>query len=199
VSQHSDPEGDELYAVLRDDAFVDKLTRAPGGWRTLSEHELDEMQLTVSEVRAVLALQELTSRSYPSLEPLTLAMPADVGRVYGHRLGGARQERMIAIALDGRHRVLQEIEVARGGSHGVALTTADVLRPLIRAGAKAFIILHNHPSGDPTPSAEDIVFTQALAAAADIVGVTLVDHVIVGAGGGGWVSMYERGEIDVAA
>jgi DNA repair protein RadC len=157
------------------------------------------MDLTQNEMRAVIALQELTSRSYPKMEPLTLGMPADVGRVYEHRLGGAREEHMVVVALDGRHRVLHEIEVACGGSHVVALTTADVLRPLIRAGAKAFIVLHNHPSGDPTPSAEDIAFTRALAAAAEIVGVSLVDHVIVGARGGGWISLYERGEIDVAA
>ena len=101
MTEHADPEGEQLFWIFRDDRLVDKLSAAPGGWRTLSENELASLDLTPNEVRAVRGLQELTSRAYPKLKPLVLACPKDVGEVYGHRLGGCLVERMTAIALDG--------------------------------------------------------------------------------------------------
>jgi len=103
---------------------------------------------------------------------------------------------VLALALDGRNHLLQELEVARGGIHSAALTPVDVFRPLIRAGARTFVLLHNHPSGDPAPSHEDVVMTRAVAHVGDIVGISLLDHVIVGARGGGWTSLFELGLIE---
>jgi DNA repair protein RadC len=113
--------------------------------------------------------------------------------VYGPRLAGLEYEVVIAIALDGQNRLLAEFEVARGGKHGAALTPADVLRPVIRAGASALLLLHNHPSGDPTPSREDCQLTRALRSAATVVGIPLLDHIIVAARYGGHVSFLQLG------
>ena len=192
-------EAELLWAVFRDHYLVDRLIGACGGWRTLSAAELSRLDLTDTERKAVTALQELVQRGYPVLTPLTLATPSEVGEIYTKRLGGWIQEVMFAIALDGKHRVIEEIMVATGSSQAIALTAGDVLRPLIRAGARGFVLVHNHPSGDPSPSAEDLHFTHALAAAATIVGITFVDHVIVGGRGGGFTSLFEQGHIDVAA
>jgi DNA repair protein RadC len=100
---------------------------------------------------------------------------------------------MVAVALDGKLNLLAEIEIATGGHHGIAVTPADVFRPLIRSGASAFVLVHNHPSGDPTPSREDIAMTQAVVSVGVVVGIELLDHVIVGARGGGWSSLMDLG------
>lgn len=187
------PEADLLRAVFPKAAFVAHVARAPGGWRTLSEHELDQLGLSTKEKNAILALQALVTRSYPELPRLAFTDAAAVARVYEQRLGGLLHEVVVAIALDARHHFLAEIEVAGGDERSIAISPSHLLRPLIRAGARAFILVHNHPSGNPKPSTEDILMTRAAAAGGAVVGVPLVDHLIVGAKGGGYVSMAELG------
>lgn len=89
-------------------------------------------------------------------------------------------EVMVVVMLDGRNRVIGMSEVSRGGLHGCAVSARDVLRPAVAGGASAMVLVHNHPSGDPSPSEEDVEFTKRIMAAAAIVGVPLVDHVIIG-------------------
>ena len=186
----------ELLATLVGDSAARKVTAAPGGWRTLSEVELDQLGLRGRAKVAVLALQTLTERAFPVLTLGRLADAAGVAGVYERRLAGLEHEVVIAIAVDGQNRLLGEFEVARGGRHGAAVTAADVLRPVIRAGASALILIHNHPSGDPTPSADDIQMTKALRNAALIVGIPLLDHIVVAARGGGYVSLREQGVVE---
>lgn len=165
------------------------VTRAPGGWRTLSARELEALGLSTRAQRKVLALHELVRCGFPRLSVEKFLSADDVGRVYGERLGGLDHEVVLALAVDGRNHLIQEFEVASGGRHGAAVTPADVLRPLIRAGASALLLLHNHPSGDATPSHEDIVMTKALSAAGTLVGIPLLDHVVIGGRGGGYTSL----------
>ena len=189
------PELDELVAVLGASGPATALASAAGGWRTLSAHELEVLGLTGRQRRRVLALQRLVRHGYPELERRRLATPETVASVYGERLGALTEEVMIVVALNGRCEAIAELEVARGGRHGMVLAAAEVLRPLIRAGASAFILVHNHPSGHPEPSDADVEMTVALAAAADIVGVPMFDHVIVAAFGGGFTSLADLGVI----
>lgn len=88
-------------------------------------------------------------------------------------------EEVIAVGLNGRNEVLGIVRVSQGGAHGAALTPVDVLRPLIAMGAAAFVLAHNHPSGDPTPSADDVAMTRRLMLACDAVGIALLDHVVI--------------------
>jgi DNA repair protein RadC len=99
------------------------------------------------------------------------------------RIAALEHEEVWLLALDGRNGLRTAIRVAQGGLHGCALTPRDVLRPALREGASGIVLLHNHPSGDPTPSAEDLRMTRALAAACDVVGLALLDHVVVARGG----------------
>ena len=124
-----------------------QIAGAPGGWRDLSRHELVALGLDRRAQNKGRALQELVRTGYPRLEPLQLANAASVARVYEARLGGLRTEIVLAVGVDGRNAFLREVELATGGRHGASLTPGDVMRPLIRAGASAFILLHNHPSG----------------------------------------------------
>ncbi len=111
----------------------------------------------------------------------SLGSAADVFTRLRPRLGGLTQEVFVVLALDVRNVVIGELEIARGCLTGVEVHPREVFRPLIRCGAAAAIAAHNHPSGDPMPSPEDIELTRRLRAAGDLVGIPLLDHVVVGA------------------
>lgn len=107
----------------------------------------------------------------------------DVARWARPRLVELEHEELWLLCLDSRNGVKAELAVAKGGALGCSLTPSDILRPAVRSGASAVILVHNHPSGDPTPSPEDLHMTRTLAKACRIVGVTLVDHVVVARAG----------------
>jgi DNA repair protein RadC len=111
-----------------------------------------------------------------------LMSPADVAALLRPRFHGVMQEVFIVVALDTRLRLLEEIEIARGVLDGVVVHPREVFRPLIRRGAAAAVLAHNHPSGDPTPSREDLELTRRLRAVGDLVGIPIVDHVVVADG-----------------
>lgn len=107
------------------------------------------------------------------------------------RLALLDHEEVWLLALDARNSLKSSRRIAQGGAHGCALTTRDVLGPALRDAASAIVLVHNHPSGDPSPSTEDINMTRALASACEIVGVPLVDHVVVARDGAS--SLFELG------
>ncbi len=99
------------------------------------------------------------------------------------RLAWLDHEEVWLLALDGRNGLKSAQRIAQGGLHGCALTPRDVLRPAVRDAASAFVLVHNHPSGDPSPSPEDVEMTRAVADAGDVVGIPLLDHVVIARGG----------------
>ena len=99
------------------------------------------------------------------------------------RLSACTVEEFWALALDVRHRVLWEACLARGSLTGVEVHPRDVFRPLIRGGAAAVIFCHNHPSGDPAPSRQDLDLTMRLREVGELCGIAVLDHVVVGADG----------------
>ncbi len=114
---------------------------------------------------------------------IKLASPAAVASWATPRLASLSHEELWMIALDGRGNLRAARCVAKGGLHGAAVHAADPIRAALRADASAFVLVHNHPSGDPTPSREDIALTSSIATAAAVVGVVLLDHVVVARGG----------------
>jgi DNA repair protein RadC len=183
----------DLLVPLLGSTLAQIVASQPGGWRTLSLAELEAMGVSSSGTQKVLALQQLVCRGYPRLPANQLLGAEDVARCYEARLGGLETERLVVVALDGRCQLLGEFVVATGGCGSLSVTAADILRPLIRSGARATVLVHNHPSGDPTPSGDDVRMTRAAALAAHLVGLDLHDHIIVGARGGGWRSMRQLG------
>ena len=95
----------------------------------------------------------------------------------------AERECFHVVLLDVRGRLIRAERVAEGSLTQCPVSPRDALRPAVREGAHGVIFVHNHPSGDPSPSAEDADLTERLRAAAELVGVTARDHVIVAAGG----------------
>ena len=101
-------------------------------------------------------------------------------------IGPAREESEGAIRdlLDRKQRVLRVVDVSRGTLDSSIVHPREVFRRAIRESCSRLAIVHNHPSGDPTPSAADIACTKQLMAAGKVVGIELIDHVVVGGGGG---------------
>lgn len=115
----------------------------------------------------------------------------DVARMLLPRLRDLRKEVFIALLLDGRHRLLREERISEGSLTSSIVHPREVYGPAIRESAAAIIVAHNHPSGDPTPSREDIAVTKRLAEVGQLIGIDLVDHVVIG--DPGFVSLRERG------
>jgi DNA repair protein RadC len=106
--------------------------------------------------------------------------PEDVHAVVKTRLAGLQQEVFLALGVDIRNGLLDVVEVARGSVNGVEVHPREVFRPLIRMAAAGAVLVHNHPSGDPTPSTDDVELTRRMRVVGDVLGIPVIDHVIVG-------------------
>jgi DNA repair protein RadC len=141
-------------------------------------------------LRAALELGARAARA-PLRAGERLVGPEQVFAHLAPRMIGLRQERFLALLLDSRQRVIREVEVSRGSLDQSLVHPREVFGPALREAAAALVVAHNHPSGDPEPSAEDREVTSRLASAGQILGVALLDHVVVG--GAGYVSFARRG------
>lgn len=101
------------------------------------------------------------------------------------------QESFVELLLNAKHQVIGSYEAFRGSQTSVEVHPADLYRPALVAGAQAIIVAHNHPSGDPEPSMDDIKLTSRLQDAGRLLAVSCLDHLVVGAGR--YVSMADRG------
>ena len=99
------------------------------------------------------------------------------------RLAALDHEEVWLLCLDGKNALRSARRIAQGGLHGCALRPADVLRPALEDAASGIVLVHNHPSGDPTPSSADIEMTRALVDACQVLGLFLLDHVVVARSG----------------
>jgi len=116
---------------------------------------------------------------------------ADIYQHFGPKLRDLPKEQFYAVLLDGKNRVMREERISEGSLTASLVHPREVFRPAIRESAGALVFVHNHPSGDPTPSVEDVEITRRLCAVADLVGIRVLDHVVVG--DGSYVSFLERG------
>jgi DNA repair protein RadC len=111
-------------------------------------------------------------------------------------LGLTDREHFAALFLNGHHHVTGAHVIAIGGQHGIGTIEArTVFRAAIAACASALVLGHNHPSGDPAPSPEDIATTAKLMAAGKLLGIPVVDHIIVTWDSRRWHSMASRGTL----
>jgi len=84
------------------------------------------------------------------------------------------------ILLDSKNKILKDIIISQGSLTSSLVHPREVLNPAIKESAASIILIHNHPSGDPTPSQDDIEITQRLKQACDIVGIKVLDHIVIG-------------------
>lgn len=116
--------------------------------------------------------------------------PGGVFRLMAPRLRGLEREVFSVLLVDGKHRLIDVEQVSEGTLTTSLVHPREVFRPALRRGAAALVVAHNHPSGDPEPSAEDVEVTRRLLDAGRLLGVPLLDHVVLGRGA--YVSLRER-------
>jgi DNA repair protein RadC len=160
--------------------------------RSLSELE-SEYGLGRAKATRVLAALELGARlASEGHPPSPVLRTPEASARYLLPLYGARPvETFGVLALDVRHRLKQETVVSVGCLTSSLVHPREVFQVAVAARAAALILFHNHPSGDPEPSAEDVSITRRLASAGTLMGIEVLDHVILGAGR--FVSLKERG------
>ena len=168
-------------------AVASALVKTTGGMAALSRASPRELSLVtgVGAARAarIAAAFELGRRAVEREHRRELlGRPDDVFRIVGPRVAGLAQEVFIVIGVDIRNGLLDNDEVARGTVHGVEVHPREVFRPLVRMAAAAGVLVHNHPSGDPTPSEQDIQLTRRLRDVGAVVGIPIIDHVVIGDG-----------------
>lgn len=117
--------------------------------------------------------------------------PEDVYQLMHIQLLGERREHFLAVMLDTKNRVVRTETISIGTLDSSLVHPREVYRVVIREGAACWIAVHNHPSGDPTPSPEDIAVTRRLKEAGELLGVELLDHLIIG--DGNYTSLREKG------
>jgi DNA repair protein RadC len=128
--------------------------------------------------------------SSPEQQP-KIRKPADILAPLTVRMASLDHEELIVICLDTKNRVLCAEVLYRGSLNAVAVRVGEVFKSAIRLNAAALILAHNHPSGEPDPSDEDIVFTRKAVEAASLLDLELLDHLIIGRGRS--ISMREKG------
>jgi DNA repair protein RadC len=122
-------------------------------------------------------VQALGSDSRPKI-----ASPDDVVNLMGLEMSLLEQEELRVVMLDTKHRVLSIRTIYRGSVNQAQVRVAEVFRDAVRTNAVALIVVHNHPSGDPTPSAADVSLTEELVAAGKLLDIELLDHLVIGRG-----------------
>ena len=121
-----------------------------------------------------------------------LRVPAQAAPLFAQYIGETDRELFVLALLTIRHRVLGLHTVSVGCLTSSLVHAREVFKPAILAGSAALLLAHNHPSGDPEPSAEDVALTRRLASAGQLLGIEVLDHLILGEAGR-FVSLRERG------
>ena len=149
----------------------------------------------IGEAKAcqLLAAVELGRRASDTAPVIrrSINSPQDVVDELGSALNGLKQEELHVLVLNTKNKVIARERIYRGSVNSAAVRVAEVLRPAIRENCPSIVIAHNHPSGDPTPSPEDVMVTRRIRTSAEAMDIELLDHVVVAAQG--FVSLKERG------
>ena len=150
----------------------------------------------LSEAKACQLLAGLElGRRFVSLAPeerVSINSPQDVANLVTAEMAALEQEHLKALLLNTKNEVLSVQEIYIGNVNSSVVRPAEVIRPAVRDNAPSIIIVHNHPSGDPTPSSEDVAITRELVDAGKLLGVDVLDHLVIGSGNR-YVSLKEKG------
>ena len=157
-----------------------------GGLLGLCHLSLEEL-MKLRGVGRVKAIQlkcvcELSARiaSSSKRERIRFTDPEEVAGHYMEICRHLEQETVILLMLDTKGRLIREQEISRGTVNAALISGREIFREALRCGAVSIILIHNHPSGDPTPSREDIQLTEHVARSGELLGITLLDHIIIG-------------------
>ena len=143
-----------------------------------------------AQIKAAIELGRRLTLESPEERP-TINSPADAAALVTYEMSAFEQEHLRVILLDRRNRVLETVEIYKGSVNSSQIRVGEIFKEAIRKNASALIVIHNHPSGDPTPSPDDVAVTRAIVQAGKMLDVDVLDHMVIGQGK--WVSLKERG------
>lgn len=195
----------ELLAILlrtgvQGENVVDlsmRLLRDFGGLAGLVAADLNELchvhglgLAKASQLKAALEIANRLAALGPEQRP-QITQPGDVARLLMLEMAYLAQEQLRVVCLDTKNHVIAQQSVYQGTINSSAVRAAEVFRPAITRACLSIVVVHNHPSGDPTPSPEDIRTTEQLRKAGELLDIELLDHIIIGRHQ--FVSLKERG------
>jgi DNA repair protein RadC len=129
----------------------------------------------------------------PATRKIKVTAPQDLVSYFQPHLQYLRKEVFKVVLLDTKHQLLRDVTISEGSLSASLVHPREAFLPAIKESAAAVIFLHNHPSGDPTPSAEDKELTHRLAEVGQLVGIHVLDHIIIGTGTPGYISFRDAG------
>ncbi len=167
-----------IAARLVSSRGLDGIQRASAA-ELAAEHGLGEAK--AAQLKAALELGARLRALRPEERP-TIGSPEDVLDLVGAEMSLLEQEELRVLLLTTKHQVVGTHTIYRGNVRTAAVRNAEILREAVRRNCPAILVVHNHPSGDPAPSDDDVAMTRALVAAGSLLDIDLIDHIIVGTG-----------------
>ena len=178
-------------------AVAARLLSELGGLKGLAQASFDELvaqpglgEAKTAQIKASLEIGRRLLAASPDERP-TISSPEDAFNLVSGDMAFLEQEHLRAILLNTKNQVVGIADVSRGTVNAAQVRPAEVFREAVRRTCPAIIVTHNHPSGDPTPSAEDIAVTKDLVEAGRVLDVEVLDHLVVAQGR--FVSLREKG------
>lgn len=143
-----------------------------------------------AQIKAAIELGRRMAIAVPEERPMVRS-PDDAAALVQYEMGALEHEELRVMLLDVRNRVLDTVMIYRGSTTSAQVRVGELFKAAVRRSATAIIVVHNHPSGDPSPSPEDIALTRAIVQAGALLDIGVLDHLVIGRGR--YVSLKERG------
>lgn len=155
---------------------------SPRKFKSASYSDLRQGGLSHKQALSILAALEFSRRSRVQLLPRcrSFRTSCEIYTYFRPRFEGVKRECFWGVLLDGKNRIIRVIRISEGSLTRSIVHPREVFRPAIREAAAGILFVHNHPSGEPEPSQEDIQITQRLAEGGKLLGIRVLDHVIIG-------------------
>jgi len=196
---------EELLAIIlrtgtpRENAvtFAQRLITQFGGLRGLAQASISELQevngvglAKAAQIKAALSLGRRLIKA-KGMESNMVTSPDAAAEQFIVRMATEMQEQVMVMLLDTKHRIQRVVHAYQGDVKSANVRACEVFREAVRDNSTAIILAHNHPSGDPTPSPQDIELTRQIVAAGKLMDITVLDHLIIGRER--YISLKERG------
>lgn len=157
-----------------------------GGLITLHQWSVAQLRKIhgIGRVKAlqIICIVELSKRlaKASAIKGLDFSSPAKIAEYYMEDMRHNRQEHMKLLMLNTKSRLIGETDISKGTVNASVISPRELFIEALQKNAVSIILLHNHPSGDPSPSREDILLTRRIQAAGSLIGIELLDHIIIG-------------------
>jgi DNA repair protein RadC len=174
-----------------------RLLHTFGGISGIHRASIDELSnqkgiklAKAAQIKAAIELGRRLVLESPEERP-SIHSPSEAAELVQYEMSALEQEELRVLLLDTRNRVQHVETVYRGSVNSSQVRVAEIFKTAIRRNAPNIIVIHNHPSGDPTPSPDDIAITRAIIQAGELLDIKLLDHIVVGSVS--FISLKERG------